>query len=400
MGYTRYKKLQKWVSNDNGISWTATEEYKKGDVLGEYDSLLECEGSGGGPNIERGYRWINLDITKDWECFNGSKYYKQQRQYTTDKGQTWHDMDEYRMGSLYELNASDCQNEEPQPPFASAYRLMYSSNTIGGEIPQTQYRNLLYNGYYDIARLEDNKTNEIVSFETDNLYSLYRFAHDVQGLTDITFINRWDCSNVTETIEMFFNCKDLKTVNGLQNFITSNKLKSMKNMFTDCNSLTYFDISGWNTSNVTDMYGLLCNCKSITSIDNLKTLDTRSVTDMGIMFKGCENLKDIDLSGWKTNSVTNMKSMFEECKNLETVNLSGLDVSKVTTFEAMFNNYEKLKMVDLSGWVMNENANVRAMFYAADFINTTIKCSTDVKNKLLNGNAIALPNYITWIITD
>lgn len=399
MSYTRYTKLQKWVSNDNGISWIATEEYKKGDKIGEFESLLECD-DGGGPNIERGYRWINLPIESDWECFNGSKYYRQQRQYTTDKGQTWHDMDEYRMGMLYEINAGDCQHEEPQPPFASAYRLMYSSNTIGGEIPYVGQRNLLYNGYYDIARLEDNKTNEIVSFETDNLYSLYRFAHDVQGLTDVTFINRWDCSNVTETIEMFFNCKDLKTVNGLQNLMMSSKLKSMKNMFNDCNSLTSFNIYDWNTSNVTDMYGLFYNCKSIASIDNLKTLDTHSVTDMGIMFKGCESLTDVDLSKWNTQSVTNMKAMFDECNNLETVNLSGLDVSKVTTFEEMFHNCKKLKMVDLSGWVMNENAYVRGMFYTNDFINTTIKCSSDVKDKLLNGNAIALPNYITWVITS
>ena len=39
---------------------------------------------------------------------NSCKYYKEQRQYSLDGGETWINMQEYRKGALYEPNSSDC----------------------------------------------------------------------------------------------------------------------------------------------------------------------------------------------------------------------------------------------------------------------------------------------------
>ena len=41
--------------------------------------------------------------------------------------------------------------------------------------------------------------------------------------------------------------------------------------------------------------------------------------------------KKLDLSGWDTSNVTNMSSMFYRCESLEMVNLSGWSTSNVTS---------------------------------------------------------------------
>lgn len=55
-------------------------------------------------------------------------------------------------------------------------------------------------------------------------------------------------------------------------------------------------------------------------------LDTSSVTDMGLMFYGCEQLKSVgDLSNWDTSNVTSMDRMFYGCSRLN-VDCSNWDV--------------------------------------------------------------------------
>jgi surface protein len=57
-------------------------------------------------------------------------------------------------------------------------------------------------------------------------------------------------------------------------------------MFSYCSSIIELDLSGWDTSNV---------------------------TDMSYMFLYSSKLKELDISGWDTSNVKNMKSMFANC---------------------------------------------------------------------------------------
>ena len=56
----------------------------------------------------------------------------------------------------------------------------------------------------------------------------------------------------TNCYAWFFACKDLTTIEGIENFKTEN-VKSMKAMFSNCRSLTSLDLSTFDTRNVTDM---------------------------------------------------------------------------------------------------------------------------------------------------
>ena len=68
---------------------------------------------------------------------------------------------------------------------------------------------------------------------------------------------------------------------------------------------------------------------------DLSGLDTSRVTDMSDMFSGCTSLSSLDLSGLDTSQVTDMSEMFSVCYSLASLDLSGLDTSRVTDMSDM-----------------------------------------------------------------
>lgn len=60
-------------------------------------------------------------------------------------------------------------------------------------------------------------------------------------------------------------------------------------------------------------------------------ISVTEVTYSTISFSGYMNLVSVDLSGCDTSRLTNMDSMFSGCRNLVNINLNGLDTSQVTT---------------------------------------------------------------------
>jgi surface protein len=95
---------------------------------------------------------------------------------------------------------------------------------------------------------------------------------------------------------------------------------SLASMFFGCNSLTSLDLSGFNTSDVTNMYDMFLGCSNLTSLD-LSGFKTLNVTNMREMFYKCSSLTSLDLSGFNTLMVTNMSSMFYDCSSLCSVTL-------------------------------------------------------------------------------
>ena len=66
--------------------------------------------------------------------------------------------------------------------------------------------------------------------------------------------------------------------------------------------LTKIDLSGWNTSNITDMSKMFNSCSSLTSLD-LSGFDTNKVTNMNGMFGNCSKLSNLTLgTDWASNS--------------------------------------------------------------------------------------------------
>ena len=59
---------------------------------------------------------------------------------------------------------------------------------------------------------------------------------------------------------------------------------------------------------------------------NLSNFNTNNVTNMSDMFYGCSSLINIDLSNFNTNNVTDMNDMFNGCSSLIQYNVIVSDI--------------------------------------------------------------------------
>ena len=168
----------------------------------------------------------------------------------------------------------------------------------------------------------------------------------------------FDTSNVTNMYEMFAMCKNLTSLD-ISNFDTS-KVTSMYAMFRGCNSLTSLDVSNFDTSAVTNMYLMFDGCASLTSLD-VSNFDTSKVTIMDGLFRYCSNINSLDLSSFNTSKVTSMKELFCAC-NLTSLNLTSFDTSAVTNMAHMFDGCVSLTSLDVSNFDTSKVSSMSYMF--------------------------------------
>ncbi|EOS7810511.1 BspA family leucine-rich repeat surface protein [Enterococcus hirae] len=169
-----------------------------------------------------------------------------------------------------------------------------------------------------------------------------------------------DTSNVTNMRSMFRSCHVLTNLD-LSCFDTSN-VTNMSSMFYECKALASLDVSHFDTSNVTNMPGMFEYCTSLKSLD-VSHFDTSNVTNMLGMFGNCYTLKSLDVSHFDTSNVTNMSCMFANCYTLKSLDLSHFDTSNVTDMSCMFYGCKALASLDLSHFDTSNVTNMNNMFY-------------------------------------
>ena len=89
-------------------------------------------------------------------------------------------------------------------------------------------------------------------------------------------------------------------------------------------------------SNVTNM-SYLYNSNRSKSID-VSGLNTSNVTNMQQMFYNCSSLTNLSLSNFNTSNVTNMQQMFYNCSRLKNLDIRNFDFSNVTSYNNIFSN--------------------------------------------------------------
>lgn len=194
------------------------------------------------------------------------------------------------------------------------------------------------------------------------------------------------------TFRMFRNCSRLISVD-LSGLDTS-KVTEMgredtweSGMFSGCTKLTSLDLSGFDTSKVTNMgskssrtaAGMFEGCLSLASLD-LSSFDTSNVTDMSQMFNGRAKLTSLDLSGFNTSNVTCMDGMFWDCSGLFSLDLSGFDTSSVTGMAAMFCGCSLLAPANLSSFDTSKVTNMSFMFEDCSRLSALDLSSFDTSN--------------------
>ena len=137
----------------------------------------------------------------------------------------------------------------------------------------------------------------------------------------------------------------------------------MKNMFESCETLTNVEVSGFITSNVTNMsYNILSLSSKLISThkyrSNIQWLSIITVLDkkffnfdknvinINFIFYGCNSLTFLNLYDCINPKLVNMNSTFHDCSALRQLNINNFDISKVKNINYLFYNSNSLTSIN------------------------------------------------------
>ncbi|HDU0535409.1 TPA: BspA family leucine-rich repeat surface protein [Listeria monocytogenes] len=210
-----------------------------------------------------------------------------------------------------------------------------------GNVPSS--RPTAWNSY-----LKSIKHIEIEEATLTGSFARYFIGADFTVLESVK-IKQCNLSGVTSFEKAFYNSGIEKVIIRDNDYPTAPSLLTTQYMFQLCRKLSELDLSGLDTSAVTNIYGMSQHCSGLEELD-LSNWDTSSATNMYSMFSSCRSLEKLDVSNWDTSSVTNMQFMFENCDSLEELDLSNFDTSSVTTMSYMFQSCPALKSLYLDNF--------------------------------------------------
>ncbi|MCF2560833.1 BspA family leucine-rich repeat surface protein [Prevotella brevis] len=173
---------------------------------------------------------------------------------------------------------------------------------------------------------------------------------------DESFIN----AQPKSCYKWFDNCSNLTSIIDIK-YLNTAKVTNMSRMFRDCKKLSSLDLSKFDTSNVKDMSYMFNNCQNLTSLD-LSNFKTANVTNMYQMFYNCSNLTSLDLLSFNTANVTTMEQMFSGCSKLTNLDLSSFNTANVTTMKQMFSGCSGLTSLNLSSFNTAKVTTMEHMF--------------------------------------
>ena len=197
------------------------------------------------------------------------------------------------------------------------------------------YANCGPTGYFTYGRgyaMFDNATETLTfsykGFKPEGAYELNEGGNTPEWISKNSYVKKvvFDASfanaRPTSCNEWFFSCSNLTTIEGIE-YLNTENVTNMRNMFGHCESLKSLDLTNFNTENVENMSFMFRDCYALESLD-LSSFNTAKVTSMSRMFYICKALTTIYASDkFVTNKVTNGNDMFYGCEKL-----NGYDGSK------------------------------------------------------------------------
>ena len=167
--------------------------------------------------------------------------------------------------------------------------------TTHDECPEPNLK-LMFNGQQAYVKLVNKGNGDIPCFVKPKGGAIFQVNSIGKGRPSGTQI-----FVVKATKEPFYNTnwKDAakitnvdKSVSG-QVTVTCKDVTSMKNMFTACQGISEIDLSSFDTSKVTEMYGMFQNCISLTTLKGI--IDMKSCTRWNGMFSNCNKLTGVKI---------------------------------------------------------------------------------------------------------
>ena len=147
--------------------------------------------------------------------------------------------------------------------------------------------------------------------------------------------------------EWFKCCINLTTLIDLKNLDTSD-CTDFSSMFAFCESLQNLNgLQNWNVSNGTNFSRMFGYCNSLQNLNGLRNWNVSNGVNFSYMFSNCKSLQDLnELSNWDVSNGKDFSYMFLNCKSLQDLKgLQNWDVSNCTDFLKMFEYCTSLQKI-------------------------------------------------------
>ena len=263
------------------------------------------------------------------------------------------------------------------------------------------YANCGPTGYFTYGRgyaMFDNATETLTfsykGFKPEGAYELNEGGNTPEWISKNSYVKKvvFDASfanaRPTSCNMWFCGCVNLAQIEGIE-YLNTEEVTNMAWMFKGCSNLKSLDVSKFNTAQVTDMSYMFTHCWGLESLD-VSRLNTENVTNMENMFLYCSNSKltSLDVSNFNTEKVTNMSCMFRGNSNLTSLDLSNFNTQDVKDMSYMLMDCRGLTSLNLSGFNTPNVENMSGMFngcydlttiYVSDkFVTTKVSDGTDM----------------------
>ncbi|EAC4845936.1 TPA: BspA family leucine-rich repeat surface protein [Listeria monocytogenes] len=309
--------------------------------------------------------------------------------------------------NVLEKSVADSDDPDLTVVSSGAYWTIYR-NTVNGEYSLHMFGNVpssrptAWNSY-----LKSIKHIEIEEATLTGNFASY-FDNSAFPALESVRIEQCNLSGVTSFASAFYSSGIEKVIIRDNDYPTAPSLLTTQSMFGYANKLTELDVSGLDTSAVTNMQNMFQYCRALEELD-VSHFDTSSVTTMRGMFQYCELLDKLDVSNWDTSSVTTMMSAFAECNSLEILDVSNFDTSSVTDMTAMFQNCYALEKLNISNFDTSSVTKMYAMFSglyevgkldASNFDTSLVTTMNRMFQNCKSLKELDIGNFNTSLVTD
>ena len=212
--------------------------------------------------------------------------------------------------------------------------------------------------YYDEKR---NSRTEGTTYLANNKINYDpEWFGTVETIKKVVFHPSFAYARPTNTSRWFNGMKNLTSIEDIK-YLNTSEVTHTLSMFKDCKNLKTLDVSKFNTNKVEDMANMFSDCNSLEALD-VSNFNTDNVTNFSFMFRNCTSLKTLDVSNFNTDRATDMSGFFAGCSNLETLDVSNFYTDNVMLMPFMFGSCSKLKTLDLSNFNTDKVTNMNYMF--------------------------------------
>lgn len=134
-------------------------------------------------------------------------------------------------------------------------------------------------------------------------------------------------------------------------------------------SVNYLDLSGFDTQHMTNTVSMFDRCYNLRSINGLNTFQTTNTETMHAMFACCHFSGTLDLTAFDTSNVSNMFGAFSHL-SADVLDLSSFDMSNVKNVDYLFYD-SNIKTVYCRS--ESDAAIMKASSYCPSTINFVVK---------------------------